>query len=243
LPAGLPRRVGDILGHAASWSPNGEQIVYARGNDLFLVKRDGTQSHPLATLTGPASYIRWSPDGRALRFTVEDVKVGFSQSLWEVAHDGTGLRPLLPGWSNPPAECCGNWTPDGNYFVFQSDRVDINTTTLWAIREKSELLRKRSAEPIQLTTSQSSMAGSVPSRDGKKLFALQIAPLGELVRFDTRSQQYLPYLSGISAINLGFSKDGQWVAYATFPDVRLWRSRVDGTERLQLTSNTLVTGW
>src|SRR5207302_5549582 len=28
LPAGLPRRVGDILAHDASWSPNGEQIVY-----------------------------------------------------------------------------------------------------------------------------------------------------------------------------------------------------------------------
>ena len=47
LPAGLPRRVGDILAHDASWSPNGEQIVYARGNELFLAKPDGSESHRL----------------------------------------------------------------------------------------------------------------------------------------------------------------------------------------------------
>ena len=119
LPAGLPRRVGDILAHDASWSPNGEQIVYAHGNELYLAKPDGSESRRLVTLTGPASWPRWSPDGKVLRFTVEDSKTG-GQSLWEVASDGTGLRPLLPGWSNPPSECCGNWTPDGNYFVFQS---------------------------------------------------------------------------------------------------------------------------
>jgi len=115
LPAGLPRRVGDILAHDASWSANGEQIVYARGNELFLANRDGSESHRLVTLTGPASWPRWSPDGKVLRFTVEDSKTT-SQSLWEVASDGTGLRPLLPGWSSPPAECCGAWTPDGRYF-------------------------------------------------------------------------------------------------------------------------------
>ena len=80
------------------------------------------------------------------------------------------------------------------------------------------------------------MAGPVSSRDGKKLFAIQKGPLGELVRYDPKSQQYLPYLSGISAIHLAFSKDGQWVAYRSVPDGALWRSKVDGTERLQLTS-------
>ena len=202
LPAGLPRRVGDILAHDASWSPNGEQIVYARGNELFLAKPDGSESRRLVTLAGPASWPRWSPDGKVLRFTMDDSKTD-SQSLWEVASDGTGLRPLLPGWSNPPAECCGNWTPDGNYFVFESDR-GTNTITLWAIREKSGFLRRHNPEPIQLTTGQSNMFGPVPSRDGKKLFAIQGAPLGQLVRYDAKSQQFLPYLSGISAIQLSF---------------------------------------
>ena len=234
LPAGLPRRVGDILADDATWSPNGEQITYARGKELFLAKRDGSDSRRLATLTGPASWPRWSPDGKILRFTINDSKTG-SQALWEVASDGTGLKPLLPAWSSPPSECCGNWTPDGGYFVFQS-RHATNTSSLWAIREKSGFLRNHNPEPVQLTTGQSNVFGSVPSRDGKKLFAIQGASQGQLVRYDAKSQQYVPYLSGLSAIQLSFSQDGQWVAYVSFPDGALWRSKVDGTERLQLTS-------
>jgi dipeptidyl aminopeptidase/acylaminoacyl peptidase len=142
LPTGLPRRVGDILAHDASWSPNGQQIVYALGNELYLAKPDGNESRRLVVVAGPAYWLRWSPDGKVLRFTVEDVKTD-AQALWEVATDGTGLRPLLPGWSSPPAECCGNWTPDGNYFVFQSNRKQ----DLWAIREKSGFLSKHNSEP------------------------------------------------------------------------------------------------
>ena len=74
LPAGLPRRVGDIVGHDAGWAPNGLEIVYARGNDLYTAKRDGSDSHRLVTLPSPASYLRWSPDGKLLRFTVNDPK-------------------------------------------------------------------------------------------------------------------------------------------------------------------------
>ena len=233
LPAGLPRPVGDIAGHDAGWSPKGEQIVYARGNELYLAKSDGSESRSLVTLAGPAGQPRWSPDGKILRFAVNDLKTN-SSSLWEVASDGTGLHPLLPGWSSSPNECCGNWTPDGKYFVFQSDH-DANRKTLWAIREKPWFSSKRRPEPIQLSTSQSSMSNPVASRDGKKLFAIQGASRAELVRFDAKSQRFLPYLSGMSAISLGFSRDKQWVAYVSFPDGSLWRSRVDGTERLNLT--------
>jgi hypothetical protein len=56
--------------------------------------------------------IRWSPDGRRLRFSVQDPR-SLAYSIWEVQSDGTNFHPLLPGWNNPPAECCGNWTPDG----------------------------------------------------------------------------------------------------------------------------------
>jgi Tol biopolymer transport system component len=54
------------------------------------------------------------------------------------------------------------------------------------------------------------------------------------VRYDAKSHQFVPYLSGISAEGLGFSRDGEWVAYVTLPDGALWRSKVDGSQRLQL---------
>lgn len=240
LPAGLPRRVGDILGHDAAWSPNGGQIVYANGTELFLTKSDGSDSHRLVAVPGFPSSLQWSPDGKVLRFAVNDSK-NDSASLWEVGSDGAHLHPLLPGWSRSPSECCGRWTADGVYFVFQSSH-DSGTTTLWAIREKSGFFRRRNHAPFQLTTGQSSMSDPVPSRDGKKLFAIQGASLAELVRFDAATQNFLPYLSGISATQLSFSKDGQWVSYVSFPDGALWRSRVDGTERLKLSSSDMTAG-
>jgi Periplasmic component of the Tol biopolymer transport system len=76
----------------------------------------------------------------------------------------------------------------------------------------------------------------VPSRDGKKLFAQGWRPRGELVRYDARSGQFAPYLSGISAMGLDFSRDGEWVAYNDGTDGTMWRSKVDGTQKLQLVS-------
>ena len=55
-----------------------------------------------------------------------------------------------------------------------------------------------------------------------------------------QSQKLEPFLSGISAEHVDFSRDGKWVTYVTFPDSILWRSRVDGSERLQLTDDSLI---
>jgi Tol biopolymer transport system component len=64
----------------------------------------------------------------------------------------------------------------------------------------------------------------------------------ELARYDSSLKQFIPYLSGISTREISFSRDGQWVAYVSFPGGVLWRSRVDGSERRQLTSRPLGGG-
>ena len=93
----------------------------------------------------------------------------------------------------------------------------------------------RSRKPIRLTNGPLSYSGARPSRDGKQIFAIGTKQRGELVRYDMKSHQFVPFLSGISAIDPTFSRDGQWVAYTSYPDHTLWRSRSDGTERMQLT--------
>jgi Tol biopolymer transport system component len=50
-----------------------------------------------------------------------------------------------------------------------------------------------------------------------------------------KSKQFVPFLGGISATDPTFSGDGKWVAYLSYPDQTLWRSRSDGSERMQLT--------
>src|SRR5262245_22282336 len=146
---GAPRRVGNVMSHAASWSLDGRQIVYANGSTLYLAKSDGTESRILAPIPGRPYWPRWSPDGRRLRFSVGDTSLSRLNSLWEVAADGSNPHPLLSSWNNPAAECCGNWTPDGRYFVFQSTRN--GTTNIWAIREPTGLFRSGDQTPVQLT--------------------------------------------------------------------------------------------
>jgi Tol biopolymer transport system component len=184
--------------------------------------------------------MRWSPDGRFLRFTVTDLQTN-TTSLWEVRDNGSGLHPLLAGWNDSPAECCGSWTRDGRYFVFQSTRNF--RSDIWAIREKPGLLQKLDPTPLPLTSGPLSFSGPQPSYDSRKLFAIGVQRRGELLRYDTKSKQFIPYLSGISADTVDFSKDGQWVTYVAVPDGALWRSKTDGTEKLQLTFPPTMTAY
>ena len=229
---GPHHRVGDLAAYDATWSSDGQTMVYTKGYDLYLARSDGSEPRKLVATTGPANWPRWSPDQKRLRLTLLDPKIQTS-SLWELSADGTNLHPLLSGWNNPPNECCGAWTPDGKYFLFQATRN--GRTDIWAMREEGSWSRKGSQEPVQLTYGPLNFLGPVPSKDGKRLFAIGSQPRGELARYDAKSGQFVPYLGGISADHVSFSKDGQWVAYFAFPEGNLWRSKIDGSDRLQLT--------
>ena len=230
--SGAGHRINDVTSTDAAWFPDGKRIVYASGRALYVAKSDGTDSRQFVKVNGTPFWMRWSPGGRLLRFTVTDLQTN-TTSLWEVRDDGSGLHPLLSGWNPSPAECCGSWTRDGRYFVFQSARNF--RSDIWAIREKPGVLQKPESTPVQLTSGPLSFKGLQPSYDGRKLFAVGVQRRGELQRYDTRSKQFTPYLFGNSVDNVDFSRDGQWVTYVAVPDGTLWRSKLDGTEKLQLT--------
>jgi Tol biopolymer transport system component len=226
------------MGTDATWSPDGQTIAYAKGGDLFIARADGSGSRKLATL--PGLYIvepRWSPDARVLRFTAfQNPSLG---SFWEVSAAGTDLHPLFNAGKTPhgndgASECCGTWTPDGKYYVYNTVRDGV--ATLSAFREGHGLFRNTRSQPVQLTSGPMHFWGPTPSLDGKHLFVIGEQSRGELMRYDPKSRHFATFLSGISAEGLDFSRDGKWVAYVTFPEGVLWRSRVDGSERLQLTS-------
>ncbi len=240
IPAGTPRRLGNLIGHDGTWSPDGKRLAYANGNHLNVARANGSGSHTLVTAPSPPLWIRWSPDGKVLRFTLADRSLAAlllphasASSLWEISADGKDFHRLLQGWNNPPAECCGNWTPDGKYFVFQSNRNA--KTDIWAIREKGFLLRPADREPVRVTAGQIDSRTPVPSVDGTKLFVTGALAQGELSTFDPKSQQFVPFLSGISVKDVSFSADRKWIAYIAYPQGTLWRSKLDGQDRLQLT--------
>jgi eukaryotic-like serine/threonine-protein kinase len=229
---GSPRRLGGVLAKDAVWSPDGEKLAYTSGNDIYIAKSDGTEPRKLVSLAGQPSSPSWSPDGTRLRFDLSPSNSD-SSSIWEVALDGGQWRQLLAGWNNPPSECCGSWTPDGRYFIFQSSHGGI--ANIWAIRESGSLWKRVNHDPVQLTSGPTNTSAPVPSPDGKQIFVSAIQSRGELVRFDSKSDELRPYLSGLSASAADFSRDGKWVTYMSFSEKTLWRSRLDGSDRLQLT--------
>jgi Tol biopolymer transport system component/predicted Ser/Thr protein kinase len=231
LPTGSSRRLGDITARDARWSPDGQRLLFIRGSDLYLANADGTASRVLVSAPGYAYAPGFSPDGSRIRFSLVDQ--ANVNSLWEVRADGSNLHQLLKGWHTPPTECCGRWTADGRYYVFESGTGQGND--IFAVPDSTSIFRKASATPTRLTTGPVLYSTVLPDMNGRKLFVQGTQPRGELVRYDAAAKQFVPFLGGISATDVAFSRDGKWAAYATVPDGTLWRSRLNGSERMQLT--------
>jgi len=236
LPAGEPQRIGTVEASFAAFFPDGQRIVYTQGETVYIADKDGTNPRRLADVPGFLSWPRVSPDGRRIRVSVAGNNS--NASIWELGTDGRGVHELLKGWHEPPDECCGRWTVDGKYFVFQSIRS--SRSDIWAIAEEDHFLEHSKTEPIRLTDGPLSYKAPLPSRDGKQIFVTGAKKRSELVRYDEKSKEFVQYLSGISAIQAYSSPDAQWVAYISYPEHVLWRMRANGTEKLQLTVPPLV---
>jgi serine/threonine protein kinase/Tol biopolymer transport system component len=230
LPTGSPRPM-EIKGHDATWLPDGS-LMFATGFDLFRAERDGKNARRLLTAPGVVSGISLSPDGSRIRYTVGLNSVGVS-SLWEAQADGANPHLLLsPNWNDPAQECCGYWTADGKYYLYRSIRDGL--CSIWALADKAPFWRKLTREPVQLTTGPLNFNFPLPSRDGKKLFVHGWQPRAEMVRYDAKTGAFQPFLADAEATQVDFSRDRNFVAYVR-ADGTLWRSRVDGSQRLQLT--------
>jgi serine/threonine protein kinase/Tol biopolymer transport system component len=231
LPAGSPRRLGEMPASEGDWSPDGAMLALIQGPDVYIARADGTQPRKILTVSGVPSKIRFSPDSRRLRYTLMDPTQNTSQ-IWEVGADGTDAHPLLSDWNNPPAECCGRWTADGRYYVFQV--LKPPASDLWAIRESTSWFRRSPSTPVRLTTGPLAFAFPLPSPDGNRVFTVGTLQRGELVRYDASSKEFVNVNSGVSAGEVSFSRDGQWAAWVHYPSGTLWRSRLDGSDRVQL---------
>jgi Tol biopolymer transport system component/DNA-binding winged helix-turn-helix (wHTH) protein len=230
VEGGSALRVANILAHDAAWMPDGNGILYAAGNELFLTHlKDGT-SASIATLPGRAFWLRWSPDGLLLRFTIID-PIGHTMSLWELPSGSHTPRPLLSGWSNPASECCGTWTADGRYFIFQSAR-DGNDD-LWQMRGKDL------SGATRVTNGPLRYEAPIAARSGHRIFFLGLDTQSELLQYATDKKEFFPANNFFSQANrVNFSRDRRWVAW-TDAQGRLWRARIDGTEILQLTPDSM----
>ncbi|HVP49712.1 MAG TPA: winged helix-turn-helix domain-containing protein, partial [Candidatus Bathyarchaeia archaeon] len=218
LPNGPQRRVDELLVNAAAFVPGSNQLLYAEAaqpKQVFRADLDGNHARRAFSVPEDVHDMIVSPDRKLVRFEVAGGR------MWECGLDGSGMRRFFAEHGRPLH--VGKWNADGRTYAFVSE--DAETRNLWAAAEPGRLHRTGASKLVQLTNGPISFSVPTFSRDGKQMFANGEIRRGELAIYEPASHEFIPYLDGMSAGFFDYSSDGQWVAYVTYPQNVLWRSR------------------
>ena len=222
---GSGQRVANVLAHDAAWMPDGTSILYANGNELWITGEDGENSTLYAKLEGRAFWLRWSPDGKLLRFTLTN-PVTHTTSLWEKELKSGKPHPISELSAVHSDTCCGVWTADGLKFAFQANN------NIWELDETA-----RGHRVNQLTNGPLRYSSPAASRTGSQLYFVGLESPSGLQRFDEKHHYFEPATNFLANANrVEYSRDGRWVAWTDLNE-NLWRAHaIDGSDKVRLSS-------
>jgi DNA-binding winged helix-turn-helix (wHTH) protein/Tol biopolymer transport system component len=241
VQGGAPRRLGDVTAQEAVWCSKGDLIAYVQGESIQLTDPEGSHVRELARFHPAPHSLVWSPDGKRLRFTQTNL-LESTDSMWEMDLERGIPRRVLPEGQHGPHEGSGTWLAGGKYFAFSSG-VDLRASlavdtqaSLWLLEENRGLFRRHAGNPIQLTAGPIAFDHPIAIPDGNRIFAIGSHNEYQLLRIDPKTSVKTAMLAESGATDMDFSLDGQWVVYAARENGTLWKSRIDGSGRVQLTA-------
>jgi serine/threonine protein kinase/Tol biopolymer transport system component len=237
---GAPHKLTDHLALHARWSPDGRSVLFTDKSTLYKIDEDGRNLRKIWDAPDDLDALSFSPDGRQLSATVGiDPHI---PRLWSLSADGQNAHPLRLDWPANVNQYSGQWTPDGRHFVFSSDREE--RSNLYELAAPPWFAFWKSPTGVRITGNQLPILAATPMRDSKGLFVLGRADDGAMRAYDPHSKKLQPYLDDVSMLAFVISPDRQWMAYSEYPSRHLWKSRLDGSERVQLTSSyALMQQW
>ena len=240
LPAGEPRRLGNLRVNSASWAPDSRTLAYTTEGGVYLCDPDGSNSRRIVTMSGKLFGVHWSPGGNKLCFTRDEAS---GESLWKVDRDGNGLSCLNPGILSGIDVSYGLWTPNGEYLIAQS--ICGGHSVPSAVRVSSGPFDRHARQPACLGFGPLDLGVSAISPDSTRLFGVgSVTERPQMEEYDADAQEFKPFLPDVSAEDADFSKDRQRIAYLTaeteFTGVEsLWISQIDGSRKVQITKPPL----
>ena len=245
-----PRRLSSD-GVTTSWSPDGSEIVFATASASDPINRTVLSSLRVIRVDTGATRVLieadgmnpdWSPNGQFIAYwglTSNQSDTVRARDLWVIpAAGGTPWRVT----DDPAVDWCPQWSPDGRFLYFASDRG--GTMNVWRIAMDPASGRPTGREPEALTTPAPFVADLDVSRNGTHFTYTSRLMTRNVHRraFDVSR----PSLGPAEALTSGtkrwysvdLSPDGTQLVLGSYqPREDIYISRADGSELRQLTTD------
>ncbi len=232
---GYPRMLGNQTARGAAWSADGRMMVYAELNSVYVGDGDGANVRKVWDASGEVFTPYFSPDSRLIAVSVAGLK---GVKIWELKSDGRSPHRLDLDWPEDADQSDGQWTPDGKHFIFLSHGG--GQTNIYEVIRPPWFAFWKKSSAVRLTEGQINVLAATPPRDSAGLFTVGEIAQGAMQAWDPAQKRFVAFLGGLAATEFVISPDKKWMVYVDYPQQHIWRSRLDGSERFQLTDSYSV---
>ena len=229
---GTPRRVG-LRANSAAVSPDGERLAFFRGTNLCLARLDGSALRDLLSVPSPGAHV----DSLVAGWAAPALRLGWPGRPGALDLGGSG-----GGRAAPAALARADGGLDARRALLRvssAGSVVGEERHLGGSRAGPAALVAARPHAIDLRAHQLRGRRAEPRREAALRLRgdpeRRVAPLRR-----RRAGGFESVLGGVSALYADVSRDGEWLAWVSYPEGTLWRARADGSERRQLTSPPLT---